>query len=246
MNHMIRQGLPLNLALIVVVLVVACEGKGAAPPTVKPEGMSQALAAQLSPAVSTPTPHLAAATLAQRLPTSVVEPTSTPASTDIPEPTKTPTPELAKDELTDRWRIPLYTAVLTAGIYEVLLETSVQLQAQGRDVAGFLDVLGGAMLLKVAEDALAEWSPSENQTAFKPQLQRQIDTAQKLVSQWTQGEISSTDVPNLLEEDRQAAQDTLREIGQAMREDGLTSEDVETLMEELSAAMEQLTTQEEY
>ena len=174
-------------------------------------------------------------------PTPTPEPTFTPTPTLTSTPTLTPTPPISTEELKEKWDTPLYAAALTVASYEGLLDTAGKLQAEEIDGFGALgELIAVGAILNSVEESLDAWEPAGDQAEYKPVLQHCVEAGLSVVGQWFDKEISSSDVPGLLKDDHQAAQETLEEIVTAMGDDGLGSEDIQAMLDDLAQRFEEI------
>ena len=174
-------------------------------------------------------------------PTSAPEPTNTSEPTNTLEPTPIVEPPISMEDLEEKWHTPLYAAALTVGAYESLLNTAEKRQAEEIDgMTALGELIGTGVILKTVEDTLPEWEPSRDQIEHKAAIQNYIDAAQEVIGQWLDKEITSADVPGLLEDSYSASQDTLQSVLLAMEDDGLSEHDIEFMLDELSQALDEL------
>lgn len=147
---------------------------------------------------------------------------------------------MSVEELREEWGVPLYAASVVAGSCESLLETANSLRAEEIDgMTALGELIGTGVLIAAIDEALVEWEPGEDQREYKAAIQGYVDTAKGVIGQWMDDEITLADVPGLVEDDCQAALDTLEDVMLAMQESGLSENDVSGMLEELSAALDQ-------
>jgi hypothetical protein len=174
------------------------------------------------------------------MPTHMPPSTSTPTPTPTPTLTPTPTPSISAEELQEKWRIPLYATALTVVSYEGLFETAEQLQAGELDSWGALgQLLGAGIVLSSTRGLIAQWDPAPDQADYQVAMQECVNSAGEVIGRWFDSEISSEDVPGLIQEDYDACQELMEEIMRAMQDDGLARDDIEAMLDELAEQMEE-------
>jgi hypothetical protein len=191
--------------------------------------------------VASPTPEPPAASEEAEVPepTTTPEATGTPEPTDTPEPTEIPQPALPVADLEQKWKSLLYMASMTSGACDMLIETAGKVQAgeiDGLDAWG--EVMTAGILLKAVEETLDEWEPTPDQVSYKADIQGCVSTAQEVVGQWLDDEITSADVPGLLEDTCAASRATVEDVIAAMRDDGLSEGEIAALLDELVQTFE--------
>lgn len=211
-----------SILIVIIILVAGCSGSQRA--VTEPAATATTVPTETSPP-----------------PTSTPEPTFTPTSTPTPAPSPTSTPAISTEELKEKWDTPLYAAALTVASYEGLLDTADKLQAGEIDGFGALgELIAVGAILKSVEESLDTWEPAGDQTEYKPVLQHCVEAGLSVVGQWFDQEISSAGVPDLLADDHHVVQDALEEILQEMGDDGLSSEDIQAMLDELIQRFEEI------
>ena len=144
----------------------------------------------------------------------------------------------------EKWQPPIAASTLVLAVCEGVLDTAEKRQANEIDgFEAFGELLGSGMVLAAVEEGMAEWSPPTQLLSFKETLQEHIDSIQDVVSQWLDDEVTSADIPDLLGEQCAMSNTAMEEILEASYSDGLTQTDIETIVTEMQAGLEETISQ---
>lgn len=214
---------------LVMSLLIGCGAPAATPTPVPPTP---------TPVPPTPTPIPPTATAAPEVPT----PTTVP--TEIPTIVPTKPPALSQEELLAKWQPPIAVSTFVLAVCEGVLDTAEKRQAD--EIDGFEalgELLGSGMILAAVEEGIAEWSPPTELPNFKETLQEHIDSIQNAISQWIDDEVTSADIPDLLSEQCELSYATMEAILEASYSDGLTQTEIDAMVNEMQASLEEAMSQ---
>jgi len=173
-------------------------------------------------------------------------PTTIPTETKVPTPTTVPSkpPALSQEELLQKWQPPIAASTLVFAACEGVLETAEKRQADEIDgFEAFGELLGSGIVLAAVEEGIAEWIPPYELLNFKQMLQEHIDSIQDVVGQWLDDEVTSADIPDLLSEQCEMSYATMEEILEASYSDGLTETEIDAIVTEMQASLEEAASQ---
>jgi len=147
----------------------------------------------------------------QGLPTSRLESTP-PSPTPVSMPTETanstahPNHTSNTEQLKDKWRAPMFTLGLTFTSMESMLDIAQRLQAgEMEGIAAFAELFAVALIVDGADKTLDEFEPLREQVEYVAATQGYLDTVMSVLAPWIDRELTSAEVPSLLEEDFKTA-----------------------------------------
>lgn len=191
---------------------------------------------------------LAACTPSEPEPTVTPQPTSTPASTATathtpeptatytPEPTATPVPD--QDELKKTWQPAIGGIALQNGICPMIIETANKLQSgeiDGWDA--FAEMVAEAMFINALDESFAEWEPESEVADYKELILAYNETMKTVLADWYNDEITSEDVPGLLEDECAAIEESVQTIVEDAQAFGMNTETLEAILDEMEQSL---------
>jgi len=225
-----RRYLPIVLAAIMLALATMACGGGKTPEATEERPTAVPTATATAEPTETPT----------RPPTQTPEPTDTPEPMDTPLPTQVAPSSVSLGELEGTWEPAIGTAALVQGAYEAILKTAEDIQAGEIDSAEVSDeLLAEAIVLKAVQDTLAEWNPPEDMVDYKEELEGYVAKGQEILSQWFDEEITPVEVEDFLASDYEDLAQMVQDAVRQAELDGLAMEDIEAMLDELSASIEE-------
>lgn len=151
------------------------------------------------------------------------------------------TPE-SDDSLSSEELEPLIrSGILTWAVCKGVIDTAKKVENNEIDgYEAFGEILGNGAILKATEDGLSEWNEPSSLTSYKQAIQSHIDEIQNVMSQWSDEKISSSDISDLLSQECVDAQHTINEIVDIAKDNGITQDDIEAMIEEMEKSLEEL------
>ena len=173
--------------------------------------------------------------------------TAAPANTATTAPTATPTVQptssLSQDELKAKWRAPIGSYALLAGICQSTQET-VQKKEKGEidDAKLSGEVFGIRLILGITKQALEQWAPEAGAEAYKTKVTEHLVDINLLVEQWSGGnkttDVMSTELTTACDTINKEVQDMVA----AAKGEGMSQATFEALGKEIQESMTASTT----
>lgn len=191
----------------------------------------------------------AAPTAPPATPTLVPTATNTPLPTDTPTPTltptpqPTPTPEVSQEELKEMYQPLIGNGLILYAVCPQVISTAERRQSGA--IGGFEafgEMIAEAAFLDAVKQALADSTATGELGEFVDQMQAHLDVMIAVLADWYNDQISSADVPGLLEDECPMVEQTLETIVENARAKGMTQDTIDLIVTELQAAMIELGT----
>lgn len=148
-------------------------------------------------------------------------------------------PKLSPEELEAKWRGPIVASAFNVAACEGATKTAQKIQAGEIDgFAAFGELLGVGIIVQAVDEMLTEAEPMEDQADLLAQMQSDITTLRGVLGPWIDDEITSADVLETIDDICADTTKTLEQVADAAGDDGMTDEQMATLLEEVATAMQ--------
>lgn len=148
-------------------------------------------------------------------------------------------PKLTPEEAKAKWRAPIATSALNAGICTGVKESAQKVQDGEVDgFEAFGELLAMGMMIQVVEEGLTTAEPTEDQADLQAQMQADLDALKGVIDPWVNEETTSADVLLAIDDVCANTDKTFEQIVEAAADDDLPPEEMEAILDEMSAAME--------
>ncbi|MCB2178413.1 hypothetical protein KQH61_00690 [bacterium] len=168
-------------------------------------------------------------------------PTETPPPTFTPTPEPSPTPEFTQDELKEIYQPMIGNGLLLYSVCPLIVDTAERRQSGELDGFGALgEIFVEATILDGINTNLQGSTATGQQGDFVSDLQGYTDVMKDVLAQWFNDQITSVDVPGLLADTCPAVEESLQEIVDAARADGMSDETLDLILTEYQDALEEM------
>lgn len=173
--------------------------------------------------------------------------TKVPTATLTPEPTATNTPVPTPTATPDQFALKTIYQPLINGGFVVQTVCAMTIETANKRQSGEIDGLGAfgeilleATLLKAIEDGYLEWEADASVEDWKTDVQAAIDEIQGVLGRWLEDEITSVDVPGLLQSTCEDVKETLKQITVEAYVNGLTEASMDEIFAELQEGFSEI------
>lgn len=148
-------------------------------------------------------------------------------------------PKLTPEEARAKWQSPLVISALNFGTCTAATETAKKVQSGQIDgFEAWGELLGAGIMIQAVGEGLAEAEPAEDQANLFAQFQRDLDAFKAVIGPWLNEETTAVDVLANIDAVCADMEKTFEEVVEAAEDDGLPPEEMENILDEMSAAME--------
>jgi hypothetical protein len=114
--------------------------------------------------------------------------------------------------------------------------TSAAGKAQtGADASGEIDALG--MLTGVIDQSLSGWNPPQSIQIFKDRARGHNQALKDILDQWSGDQIDAEQASAQIGDECDAIQSTFKEVSAAARDQGLTQESMQSIVEDIQKGL---------
>jgi len=190
-----------------------------------------------TPAEPTPTPTSTVIPTATNTPT----PTLTPIKTPTPTTTPTITPLPNQDELKNTWQPVVNGIALQNVICPMIIDTAIKLQNDEIDSWGALtEMIAEALFINAIEESFAEWEPEPEIADHKYIILDHNEVLKDVLADWFNDEITSVDVPGLLEDECPQIEADMKVIIDDARAHGMSDVTLKAMLLEMEEGLEEM------
>lgn len=148
-------------------------------------------------------------------------------------------PKLSPEELDAKWRGPIVASAFNVAACEGATETAQKIQAGEIDgFEAFGELLGVGIMVQAVDEMLVDAEPAEDQTDLLAQMQGDIEALRGILGPWIDDEITSAEVLETIDDVSADTTKTFEQVADAAGDDGMTEEQMATLIEEVATAID--------
>lgn len=164
--------------------------------------------------------------------------TMPPTPTPTPTPTIQPTSTASQAELDAKWRTPIGSYVLLAGICQSAQET-VKKQQNGEidntNLTG--EILGIRLIVGFANQTLEQWTPDEAVAVYKTQVNDHLMKINGLIDQWSSKSKTTDQVSTELSSTCDAINKELQDMVVEAKNQGMTQETFNAIVDDIEESL---------
>lgn len=170
-----------------------------------------------------------------------------PPPTD--EPTEAPpteTPSVDQEALMEIWKPAIGSHILLTGVCETLQETvDNQLGSESSSSGLFGEIFAARLFLGIIEEAIGDWTPSDEVASHKDEIQAHLDALQTTLSDWGDDLLTKEQASEQVGSECDAAMSEFEAMAKEASSKGLSEASLETIVTEIQSIFEDMQSETE-